>query len=294
MMLKNIGYFFSEAKQSLLRNRLLSIATISTVSICILILGIVILASANAENLMQKLESDVEILVLLDRDLDSKDISLVQETIEKMEGIAEVKFVSKEEGLKKLEADLGQGKYSIADTLGKNPLPDSFEIKASDPHQVPQLAQQIKKVKGVYSANYGQGVVETLFSVTKWVRNLSVGFIVFLFLGAIFLIATTIRLAVYARRKEVYLMKLIGANDWFIRWPFFIEGTALGCSGSLLAILALGVGYNSILNHLDKLFFLPLVTDKVFLLEIYCLLFLAGGFLGVVGTYISLNRFLDV
>ena len=120
---------------------------------------------------------------------------------------------------------------------------------------MPQLAVQIEKIHGFIKVNYGKVVVEQLFSTARWVRVVSVVFIVLLALGAVFLIATTIRLAIFARRKEIYLMKLIGSTDWFIRWPFFIEGVGLGALGSLVSIIILAVAYGSLLKRVDTILF---------------------------------------
>ena len=176
-------------------------------------------------------------------------------------------------------------------TIGKNPLPNTFDVKAKDPHQVAVIATKINKINGVYKVNYGQGVVERLFQVTRWVRVVSIAFIILLAAGAVFLIATTIRLAIFARRKEIYLMKLIGATDWFVRWPFFIEGMFMGISGSLIAVLLLALGYNSLVSRIGTIFFMPLVSDPHLLSQLYLSLIGIGALLGMLGTYISINRF---
>lgn len=291
---RNIIYFIREALNSLSRNRLLTIATISTVSICILILGMAVLITMNAGQFMNKLEADVEIVAYLDKSLTGSQIADVKEDLMGIEGVKDVKFVSREEALKKLQESLGKDKYDLQDTLETNPLPDSYQVKSTDPHDVPAIAMEVEKIYGVSEVSYGKGVVERLFEVTKWVRIVSIILICLLALGAIFLIATTIRLAIFARRKEIYLMKLIGATDWFIRWPFFIEGVVLGSIGSLIAILILGSGYQSLIKNMDTLFFLPLVTGQDALLALYASLIGVGAVLGVLGTLISLNRFLDV
>ncbi|MDD3022840.1 MAG: permease-like cell division protein FtsX [Syntrophomonadaceae bacterium] len=294
MSFRNIIYFIKEAWKSLARNRILSIATISTVAICILILGIAVLMILNAGNFMNRLESDVEMVAFLDKALTRSQISDIEEQIVGIGGIKSVDFISKEKALKDLQKSFGGKEYDLGTTIGNNPLPNSYKIKADDPHQVPNIAARVKKIHGVYKVNYGQGIVERLFTVTKWLRTISFAFIILLALGAIFLIATTIRLAIFARRKEIYLMKLIGATDWFIRWPFFIEGVLLGLCGGLIAVGVLAAGYTSLLNKINALYFLPLVTNMSVLGNIYISLLFTGALLGVLGTYISLNRFLDV
>ncbi len=295
MNIKNLAYFFREAYTSLSRNRLLSIATVTTMAICILILGAAVLMTINADNFMNRLESDLEIVAFLDNSLSKTQVADIKSDIEKLAGVKSVVFVSREQALVNLQKKFADKDYDLGKTIGKNPLPDSYEVKAQNPQDVVNLAQQINKMPGVYKVNYGQGVVERLFQVTKWVRIISIGFIVLLTIGAVFLIATTIRLAVFARRKEIYLMKLIGATDWFIRWPFFIEGIMLGSMGSLISIVLLSWGYGSLVTSLQTaLFFIPLVYQQSLLINIYLALFATGAVLGFLGTYISLNRFLDV
>lgn len=293
-MLKNTLYFCREALQSMLRNRILSLATISTVAICILILGMAILATLNASRIITRLESDLEIMSYLSSDLTASQISDVEKELKAIPGVDTVRFVSREEALQYLQETFGEDRYNLQQTLGKNPLPDAYEIKAVDPHQVPAIAEQVEQVAGISRISYGKELVSNLFTATKWVRILSMAFIVLLSLGAIFLIATTIRLAVFSRRKEVYLMKLIGSTDWFVRWPFFIEGILLGTAGALIAILLLALGYGTLIGSVQAVPFVPVVTNTTLLIKLYAGLVLVGAFLGILGTYISLNRFLEV
>jgi cell division transport system permease protein len=293
-MLKNLLYFFREAFKSMARNHLLSFATVSTVAICILILGMAILATLNASQLITRLESDLEIMSYLDKDLKPSQLEQVEKELKAIPGVESVRFVSRDEALRFLQDSYGEDRYNLEKTLGKNPLPDSYEIKVTDPHQVPGIAQQIEQVAGVDQVSYGKEMVNNLFTATKWVRVLSLIFIVLLSLGAVFLIATTIRLAVFSRRKEVYLMKLIGSTDWFVRWPFFIEGVLLGTAGALIAILFLAAGYDTLVGSIQSVPFMPVVSNRAMLLKVYFGLVFIGASLGVLGTYISLNRFLDV
>jgi cell division transport system permease protein len=295
MRIQNAAYYTREAFQSMSRNRLLSIATVSTVAICILILGMAALMTLNAGRFIDRLESDVEIVAYLDDSLKSAEVADIKDQIKDMPQVASVQYVSKDQALQRLQKKFGENEYNLEDTLEDNPLPATYEIKARDPHNVPTLAARLGKIEGVYKVNYGRGVVERLFKVTRWIRTLGIVIIALLAFGAVFLIATTIRLAIFARRKQIYLMKLIGATDWFVRWPFFIEGIFIGLLGSLVAIGILAVGYSSLLQNMDQaLFFVPLITGGALLLHIYLALVAAGVLLGILGTWISLNRFLDV
>lgn len=294
MILHHTKYFFSQAFNSISRNRLLSLATVTTVTVCILILGIAMLLFLNTSNLMSNLESDVEINAFLNKDLTQSQIADVKTQIEAMPGIDSVLFVSKDQALQNLQKSFGGESYNLGTTMGRNPLPNSYQIKAKDPHNVPVLAAQIGQLYGVDKVNYGEGLVERLFKLTQWIRTISIVIILLLSMGAVFLIATTIRLAIYARRKEIYLMKLIGATDWFVRWPFFLEGVLLGSCGALIALILLVAGYSSILHNVKAVLFISLLSNSGILFTVYGGLLLTGAVLGTVGTLISLNRYLDV
>lgn len=291
-----IKYFFREAKISLTRNRLLSLATATTVSICVFILGLAILLYMNSGEVIEKLESDVEIVAFLEDDLTLRERDQLQATLNGYPGVLSVTFVPRDEALASLEKKLGQGEYDLLETMeGSNPLPDTFRIKCENPREVAKLAASLGKMEGISKLRYGQEVVKQLFSATRWVRIISVFIIVFLGLAAVFLVATTIRLTIFSRRKEIYIMKLVGATNRFIRAPFFLEGVFLALSGTLFAILFLSLGYYYLIDNVKPaLAFLPLITDNRVLLNLILGLSGAGIGLGIIGTFISVNKFLDV
>ncbi|MGI6514608.1 MAG: permease-like cell division protein FtsX [Syntrophomonadales bacterium] len=291
-----IKYFLREARISLARNRLLSLATATTVSICIFILGMAILLFMNSGELIEKLESDVEIVAFLDEDLTLRERNQLEERLKKHPGVLSVSFVSRDKALASLEKKLGQGEYDLLATLeGNNPLPDSFRIKGENPRQVEQLAKELAGMQGISKLRYGQEVVRQLFAATRWVRIISVFIVVFLGVAAVFLVATTIRLTIFSRRKEIYIMKLVGATNRFIRAPFFLEGIALAGAGTVFALICLYLGYHYLLENIQPaLAFLPLINDDRVLLNLFLGLGGAGIGLGIIGTFISVNRFLNV
>ena len=291
-----IGFYFAEAGRSLRRNRLLSLATATTVAACVLILGIGALVAINAQEIMVNLESNLEIVAFLEKDLAEQQRVEIGKELEYMSGIKKVEFVSRDKAITQLEKRFGEGKFDLKKTLGgDNPLPDSYRVKASDPHKVPSLAKRIQEIPGVYKIRYGQGVVEKLFAATNWVRTISLVVITLLACAAVFLIATAIRLTIYSRREEIYLMKLVGATDWFVRWPLFIEGISLGLLGALMSVVVLAVGYYYLVNNLSlAVTFIPLVTDKDLLVKLSAGLLATGAGIGLIGTFISANRYMDV
>ncbi len=296
MRFSTIKYCFREAKISLARNRLLSLATATTVAICVFILGLAVLLYMNSGEVIEKLESDVEIVAFLDDELLPRERKQLQENLEQNPRVLSVTFVSRDEALKSLEKKLGDGEYDLVNTLeGDNPLPDSLKIKAKNPREVDQLAVAVGTMNGITKLRYGQDLVQKLFSATRWVRIISLFIVVFLGMAAIFLVATTIRLTIFSRRKEIYIMKLVGATNRFIRAPFFLEGVALAMAGTLFAIGLLAFGYYYLIENVQPaLAFLPLITDDRVLLNLFLGLGGAGVALGIIGTFISVNKFLDV
>ena len=167
MKINNIRYFFKEAFTSLSRNRYLTVATISTMAVCILFLGVAVLLTINAGNFMNQLESDIEIIAYLDNTLTNDRIADLQKEIEQTEGVQKTVLVSKDEALQKIQGKFKDQDYDLEKTLGKNPLPNSYDIKVQNPQQIAQVAERIEQIDGIYKVNYGQGLVERLFQVTK-------------------------------------------------------------------------------------------------------------------------------
>ncbi|PKM87540.1 MAG: cell division protein FtsX, partial [Firmicutes bacterium HGW-Firmicutes-12] len=184
----------------------------------------------------------------------------------------------------------------LLEALGdKNPLPDIYRIKAAEATSVPEIAKLALGLERVENVRYGQGLVEKLLALTQWLRTAGVVIIFAIALAAIFLIATTIRVTVFARRREVGIMKLVGATNWYIRWPFFLEGMLIGFVGALIAVGVINLFYTQLTKNIAlTVSFLPIVTDKDVLYSIFKNLLLMGTGLGAIGSAISLRRFLKV
>jgi len=211
------------------------------------------------------------------------------------QGIESVRFVSREEAKERLSERLGDQKY-LLDALGdSNPLPDAFELTVAQPDMVETAAQAIEQLEGVESAKYGQDVIQHLFDITRLIRLFGMALMVLLAGATLFIISNTIRLTVFARRKEVAIMKYVGATDWFIRWPFMLEGVVLGFVGGLLAALVLRSFYAAMAAKIySTLAFFPLMPQYPFMNYITVAIVLAGMIIGAAGSAISLKRFLKV
>ena len=266
MKLRTGEYFIQEVFRSLRRNNWMSFASIGTVAVSLFVLGVFLILVLNMNRMASMLESQVQISVYLQDDVKKSDRIDLQSDIEKMQGIDTVKFVDKDAAKERLSERLGDQKY-LLDALGdKNPLPDSFEVTVKTPEMVETAAKAIERMEGVESAKYGQDVVEHLFDITRLMRIFGLVLMLLLAGATIFIISNTIRLTVFARRKEIAIMKYVGATDWFIRWPFLMEGIVLGCIGGILSAIALRSFYAAMAAKIyNTLAFFPLMPQYPFM-----------------------------
>ena len=231
MRLKTGEYFIQEVFHSLRRNNWMTFASIGTVAVSLFVLGVFLILVLNMNRLAGMLESQVQISVYLEDHLTDREKRQIGYDIESLQGIDTVTYVDREEAKARLAERLGDQKYLLDALSEDNPLPDAFEVTVTTPSVVESAAEAIDSLQGVEEAKYGQDVVEHLFDITRLMRIF--GFVLMGLLGGatLFIISNTIRLTVFARRREIAIMKYVGATDWFIRWPFLLEGVVLGCIG---------------------------------------------------------------
>lgn len=295
MSLNVIDYYLREAYQSILRNSWLALASIGVVAVSLLIFGGTLLMVLNANNLARGLESGVEISLFLKDNTPPGEVSELEKSIRNLPEVASVEFIPKEQALDDMKKNLGDNKDILSGLEEKNPLPDAFRIKARDVEQVPALAGQFMELRQADQVRYGQGVVEKILAFSRWLRIAGMITMVLLGAAAVFLIATTIRLSVFSRRREIEIMKFLGATNWFVRLPFLLEGMALGLFGSLLAVAVIYVGYISLVGNIQfSLPFMQLVTDRREILPVLEGLTLLGIAIGASGSMISVRKFLKV
>ena len=288
MKLKTGEYFIQEVFHSLRRNNWMTFASIGTVAVSLFVLGVFLILVLNMNRLAGMLESQVQISVYLEDHLTDREKRQIGYDIESLQGIDSVTYVDREERL-------GDQKYLLDALSDDNPLPDAFEVTVTTPSVVESAAGAIASMQGVEEAKYGQDVVEHLFDITRLMRIF--GFVLMGLLGGatLFIISNTIRLTVFARRKEIAIMKYVGATDWFIRWTFLLEGIVLGCIGGLIAAVALRSFYAAMAAKIySTLAFFPLMPQYPFMNYVTLTILLAGIVIGAIGSVISLKRFLRV
>ena len=295
MKLKTGEYFIQEVFHSLRRNNWMTFASIGTVAVSLFVLGVFLILVLNMNRLAGMLESQVQISVYLEDHLTDREKRQIGYDIESLQGIDSVTYVDRETAKERLKERLGDQKYLLDALSEDNPMPDAFEVTVTTPSVVESAAGAIAAMQGVEEAKYGQDVVEHLFDITRLMRIF--GFVLMGLLGGatLFIISNTIRLTVFARRKEIAVMKYVGATDWFIRWPFLLEGIVLGCIGGFIAAVALRSFYAAMAAKIySTLAFFPLMPQYPFMNYVTLAILLAGIVIGAIGSVISLKRFLRV
>lgn len=295
MKLSTSEYFIKEVYTSFKRNIWMTLASIFTVVLSLFILGFFSIVILNLNKMADTLESQVQISVYLKDDLSQEEIDETKETLSKIEGLQDIKFITREEAMKNFKERLGDQQFLLDALDDTNPLPNSFSLTVTSPQQVKTIADTAAALDSVESASYSQDIINHLFNLTHLIRLIGVALIILLTGAAIFIISNTIRLTVFARRKEIAIMKYVGATDWFIRWPFLLEGICLGFIGGGLATIFLYIVYNQVTQEIyEAMAFFPLIPQHPFIDYISLAILVAGIIIGALGSTISLKRFLKV
>lgn len=296
MKLRTFSYFVKEAFKSMRRNGLMTLASISTVALSLFMLGVFLCGVVNLNNMAASLETQVQLSVYLKDDLTTNQIMETGKAVKSQPHIKELKFVTKDQALQDFKSRLGDDQKQMIDSLeGVNPLPNSYIVTFENPQDVKLAAKELATVPGVESVHYGQDVVDELFKITQIIRIGGIVLIAFLAAATLFIISNTIRLTVFARRKEIAIMKYVGAINGFIRWPFVIEGMLLGCIGGLIAVACTGEFYYFITSEIEQsLAFFPLVPMFPIFYQLAVALLIIGIFVGAIGSAISLRQYMRV
>lgn len=293
-----LGRSIRDAFKSVFRNFSLSIASISCITITLLIVSISMILSYNIENIAVLIKKDFSIVVFLDNDITPEEISNVENEIKNLDNIDSYTFESKDEVANSWK-ESSEMFESIIDSWdeNENPLADTFSIKVKDINKIKETAQDIKNINKVSLVRYGEGIVEQLLSVLKVVEKFLIAIVVALILVTIFLVSNTIKITIFSRRKEIEIMRLVGASNFNIKLPFIIEGLFLGFLGSLIPITATIYGYSALHQYvsLENISpFLQLVTPSPFIYIVSLILLLIGTIVGMFGSSNSVRKYLKI
>ncbi|AMX82339.1 cell division protein FtsX [Geobacillus subterraneus] len=297
MTLNTFKRHVRESVKSLGRNGWMTFASASAVTVTLLLVGVFFVVMFNINYFAKKVEDDVEIRVHIDLTADSKEKDALRQRIEAIPNVKEVRYSSKDEELKRLIESMGEEGSSFRLFEQDNPLSDVYVVKAAHPQDTVGIAKRIETFPSVHKVNYGQGTVEKLFNALEVMRNVGLVLILGLLFTAMFLISNTIKITIFARRREIEIMRLVGATNGFIRWPFFLEGLWLGVLGSIVPIVVLALVYYNVYRLYEQQFSLQLfelLPFSPFIWQLSVLLLAIGAVIGVWGSVMSVRKFLKV
>ncbi|KIC04848.1 cell-division associated ABC transporter, membrane FtsX subunit [Ligilactobacillus ruminis DPC 6832] len=273
----------------------MSVAAVSAVTVTLLLVGVLLSILLNINKVATDIENDVQVRVIIDRGTNKKQEAALKKKLEKIDGVKKIEFSSK-----KKELDNVVGVYGKEFNLFKgddNPLSDVYVVSATTPKKTITVAQKAKKLRHVSDAKYGGASAKKLFSVVASIQRWGLTISLLLLFVAVFLISNTIRITILSRKNEIAIMRLVGATNGYIRWPFILEGAWTGLLGAILPILIVdGLYfwmYGVITASLSGTSY-SLLTPETFLWEIDVLLATIGIIIGALGSGLSMSRFLKI
>lgn len=304
----NFGYSLREAGHHFRRNLSTALGAVVTIFLSLFIIGVFVLGSSIVNNMVGSVEDKVTIQAFLSDDAAQDKVDALQKSVQGWDNVESVTYKSKDEALEEYRTTMSNKNAAAAvDALdGQNPVPASFVIKLDDPQQVSATADKLiadpsfaevcdDTDNPAASVQYGQETVERLFSVANYIRVIAVVLVIMLTFVAFVFINNTIRLAISARRREIAIMRLVGASNGFIRGPFLMEGALEALIGALLSIGALQLVISVVLPRLESsLQFLAIAVDPAIVGFTYVILIVVGLVIGLFGSAIAMGRYLKV
>ena len=287
-----------DAFLSVVRNLSLSAASISSITITLLVVSISVVLTYNVDNFALLVEKDVTIVTFLDVDVSQEDIKLIELKIKRMENVESYIFQSKQEITKEMMESSDTFKNIMQKWENdENPLQDTFLVKVNDIDRIGEVASALKNTQGVSIVKYGEGMIEQLVVVFNVVRKVSLFIVGALIVVTAFLISNTIKLAIFARKREIEIMRLVGASNANIKIPFIIEGLFLGIIGSIIPIFATMYGYVALYENFNGQLFSPfikLVSPQPFIYLVSMILLSIGVLVGMFGSWRAVRRYLKI
>lgn len=295
MAIRNLGYFYKQAWLSIKRNKLMSLATVMTITVSLFIVGLFSLIVLNANYFADNIQRSVEISVFLELDTPREEAVDLQEKIEGISGVELAELTTKEQGLADLGEQFGQTHDLLTSLGGENPLPDYYVVKVASPEFLDYVTNSIRKLDYVEKAEYGKEVMDRVFKLVQYVRWIGIVIMTVLCLLAVFLIFITIKLTVFSRQKEIKVMKYVGSSDGFIRAPFVIKGGILGVVGAFIADICLYLSYYFFSNSVSgAVSFITPINDQILILKVLGALLGIGLVIGLFGSNLSIRKYLKV
>lgn len=299
MRIRTVRYIVKEGAVNSYKSKLMSLASIIIVVATLVIFGFFLLIAFNLELNINMLKEQPQLEVFCYTVLDDTQIQLVEDSIKNNDKIAQYEKITKQQALKKMEEKLGKD-AAVLEGYDENIFPVSFIIKLKDTAYSEEVVRALESTSGVEKVSYSQDTIELISKVSYWIKFISSLMMVILLVVSVFIIANTIKLTVFARRREINIMKYIGATDWFIRWPFVVEGVIIGITGAVLAFIVSAYGYNAIEGKFTQDLLsmdtglLKMIKIKDVWLQLIVSFLSIGIVVGALGSFLSIRRHLRV
>ena len=296
MHMKNrwdISYFCQEGFRNIFLHGFMSFAAIGIIAACLLITGSMSLISMNIASKIQELQDESEIVIYLDESVPRDEAEAFSDKLMKISNVSEVEFVPNEEALADCQKEFG----SLFDGFDQsnNPLRDGYRIHLKDLSKASSTVEQIRQLDGVANIQVNEDTISMLVKLKKVFQVTSVGLLIVLGGISLFIISNTVKMAMFTRREEIAIMKMVGATDWFIRWPFIIEGFLIGLVGGLIAFFAQWGLYERMDATIQGMIgIFKMINFSTIWLPAFFIFLLAGVLIGVVGSILTIRKFLDV
>ena len=299
MKLRNCKYYFKEATKSVFKSDWMSLASIFSVVASLLVFGIFMVLSVNLNYIATQLEGDYEIILVVDENYTDEQTDAIKSIIEGTENVEKAELDRKEDRLNEMRSEFGENAFLLDGYEEDNPLRDWYKVRLVDLSKSEETANDLETIPGIVKIIRNQDTIDKLVSMTSYMDKISLWIMVALALISVFIISNTIKLTVNNRRKEINIMKYIGATDYFVRAPFVVEGLLIGLIGSTIPLCLIYLLYNYIIEFIlsnfavlnNLLTFLPVVTIMNYLVPISLGI---GAGIGFLGSFTTVRKHLRV
>lgn len=297
--IRTLQRYFRDAFKSVIRNFSLSLASISCITITLIVVATSIILSYNVENFAESIRKDVTMVVFVDKDAKEDDLKQIKHEIQKIDNVDKITFKSKAETAEETKSKI-EAVAPLVDmwTDETNPLLDSYMIKVKDVAIIKDTVAKIQKIDKINSISYGEEVVDQLVTVFKVIEKICIGAVIALIIVTAFLITNTIKLAIYSRKTEIEIMRLVGASNVAIKVPFIIEGLFIGILGAIIPIILTIYGYTTLYNYFGGQVFgsslAKLLSPVPFVYLASLLLLVIGAAVGMFGSYSAVRKHLKI
>ena len=297
-LFRMLGRSIRDAFKSVIRNFSLSLASISCITITLIIVAIAMIASFNVQNFTSEIEKDMTIVVFLDASTTPEEAENAEKEIKGIENVSEYTFQTKQEVKEQMqkESDVFN---TVLDNFDEesSPLKDTFQVKVKEIEEIKSTAKEIEKIDHVAVVRYGEGMVDKMVKAFSAIEKVTYGIVIALILVTIFLIINTIKLTISARKREIGIMRLVGASNFTIKTPFIIEGMILGVFGSIVPIAICTYGYMAFYDHFDGYLYselIKLIVPEPFIYQVSAIVLGVGILVGMIGSAGAVRKYLKV